>query len=53
MSPNVIKITKLRKIKCGGNVERIELKGLYTEFLWKSQKARDQERDLGADDGMI
>jgi hypothetical protein len=38
VSPNIIRMTKLRRMICGRNVESTGLRGTYMKLWWESQK---------------
>jgi hypothetical protein len=39
-SPNIIRTTKSRKMRCAGNVARIRRREMHIGYWWESQKGR-------------
>jgi hypothetical protein len=46
VSPNIIRLTKLRRLRCGGNVERTGLRRMYMKLWLESQKERHKQGDI-------
>jgi hypothetical protein len=48
VSPRIMRIIKLRKMKWAGNIRRIRKREMHIDYFWEGQKERDQweEQDV-------
>jgi hypothetical protein len=48
-SPNIVRVTKSRRMRCAGHVARKVGREVYTDFLWGNKRERDDLEDPGID----